>query len=137
MLHATQEMLSVARNIGEFIGDKVTWDHVCIWDTWQPWRLLEVSVTVVSERICSLWFGWTGQVMCWDVSLVDLFLYSRSSWVMRDRPLAHLSADLVSDRIYLLYQFMCIFGFEKLVGRKLDFISNICLLIWILIRTFE
>ena len=54
--------------------------------------------------------------------LVDLFLGSRSSWVMRDRPLAHWSADLVSDRIYLLYQFMCIFGFEKLVGRKLDFI---------------
>ena len=50
-LHATQEMLSVARNIGEFIGNNVTWDHVCIWDTWQPWRLLEVSVTVICERI--------------------------------------------------------------------------------------
>ena len=23
-------------------GNNVTWDHVCIWDKWQPWRLLEV-----------------------------------------------------------------------------------------------
>ena len=48
VLHATQEMLSVACNIGEFIGSNVTWD------TWQPWRLLEVSVTVICEHICSL-----------------------------------------------------------------------------------
>ena len=65
-LQSTQEMWSVARNTGdvecctqhgEFIGNKVTRDHVCVWDTWQPWRLLEVSVTVICERICPLWFG--------------------------------------------------------------------------------
>ena len=30
MLHSTQEMLSVARNIGEFIVNNVAWDHVCM-----------------------------------------------------------------------------------------------------------
>ena len=118
-LHATQEMLSVASNIGEFIdisGDiNKSRGITCAYEirgrhggiSKFRWRLF-------CERICFLWF-WMGRpshvLRCFHWSIL-FFVHGVRGSCETDLHLTCLQT-LLAIGSTLLDQFMCIFGFWK------------------------